>query len=466
MLRALCLCAAALTLLGCDDGAPADDDAGPAVNADSGVDGGGVPPEVCMGPPTGTPPELPDPPALEPGPELDCGAPEFIGDSPLWRWPYLESVTASSARVAWTSTGGGRAVVRWAPSPDGPWQEVEATAEMFPTDRTEQARDYVGYDATLRGLSPNAAYCYEIVEDGVVLARNLRLDTAWDGTGRPVRILALGDSGSGSDDQLAVRDAFMERSLEGGEHDIFLHLGDMAYGSGTFSEFEERFFDIYQGLMHRVPVYPTMGNHEAKTDNGQPYLDVYHLPEVALREADQERYYSFDYGNAHFTVLDSNDASLIPIFLDVNGRITDDMFDWMVEDIGGSDADWQIVVMHHPFYSSSERGIRHGTVEQFRSVLEELGVDLILAGHDHHYERSVPLYGGCTDVEPRGLTEIIAGGSGASLRTIEPGQWFSAAAYNEDYSYLSLEIHGCVAHGRALNTANEVVDEFDLYGCD
>jgi hypothetical protein len=144
----------------------------------------------------------------------------------------------------------------------------------------------------------------------------------------------------------------------------------------------------------------------------------------------------------------------------------DDMFDWMIEDIGGSDADWKIVLMHHPFYSSSERGVRWSNVDRFRRVLEEAGADLILIGHDHHYERTVPLVGRCTAPEPSGITEIIAGGSGSSLRTIENrDQWFSATTYNSDYSFLRLDVHGCGLHGQAFNTAGEVVDDFRLYGC-
>lgn len=458
ILSSILLCA--LVLVSCDD--EPEPDAGP--ETDAGMDAG-VDLTECRAPVDDEPPPIPDPGTPSAPPALDCGVPEVPEATGLWRWPYLERATPTSVGVAWTSRTGGTAVIRYAADPTGPWTEVEATAEMFPVSRTGQAEDYVAYDVSVDGLEPNTAYCYEVVEDGVVLARNLRFDTAWRGTDRPVRILAIGDSGSGSENQMAVRDAFMAR-----EFDVFLHLGDMAYGDGTFDEFEQRFFEPYQGLMHRVPVFPTMGNHEFKTDNGQPYRDVYHLFEQALREQDQELYYSFDYGNIHFTVLDSNDNTLLPIYLDINGRNQDDMFDWMMDDITSSDADWKIVSMHHPFYSSSERFVRSAGIERFRSLLEEAGVDLILVGHDHHYERTMPLRGNCTTPEPSGITEIIAGGAGASLRTIreldEDEYWFSRTAYNDDYSYLSLEVHGCGLHGQAFNTENVVVDDFMLNGCD
>ncbi len=450
-----------LPIAGCDDD-PVPTDAGRDAGTDAGPGDAGIPPEICQGDPAGTPPTIPDPGTPSSPPALDCGTPEIVDATALWRWPYLESATQTSVRVAWTTTtSGGRGVVRFSTDPAGTFTEVEAAAELFDTARTEMDDDYVAYDATITGLQPNTAYCYEIVEDGVVLARNLRFDTAWTGTERPVRMLVLGDSGDGSPDQLAVRDAFMDT-----EFDIFLHVGDMAYNSGRYDEFEANFFEPYQELMHRVPVFPTIGNHEYGTADGQPYRDVYHNLENIPRADDRELYYSFDYGNIHFLSLDSNPQMLVPIYLDTNGRITDDMFDWMLADLAASDADWNIVITHHPFFSSSERGIRVQNVERFRSLLEEGGVDLILAGHDHHYERSVPLRAGCTAVEPAGVTELIVGGSGRGLRTVAFGQWHTAGIYNEDYSYVTLEVHGCRLRGRALNTANEVVDEFELYGCD
>lgn len=454
--RPLTLLFLALVLGSCDSD-PEPIDAGPG---DAGPQDAGIPPEICMGPPVGAPPSIPDPGTPEPPPDLDCGTPEIVAGTTLWRWPYIESVTSSSARIAWTTTSGGRGVVRYAADPAGTWSELEAVSEMFPTTRTEQAMDYVAFDATLEGLTPNAAYCYEIVEDGVVLARNLRLDTAWTGTARPVRMLVIGDSGNGSGEQAAVRDAFMAH-----RYDLFLHMGDMAYDSGRFEELEEYFFDVYRDLLHRVPIFPTIGNHENATDLGRPYLDVYHLFENAWRAQDVERYYSFDYANIHFTSLDSNEGTLLSVYR-LGDRTDDDMFDWMIDDIGSSTADWKIVFTHHPFYSSSDRGIRQNHVDNFLSILEDLGVDLILAGHDHHYERTVPLLDGCTAVEPGGITQIISGAGGASLRTVTADRWFTAAIENTTHTYTRLEIHGCRLQGQALDVANNVVDEFELYGCD
>jgi 3',5'-cyclic AMP phosphodiesterase CpdA len=394
-------------------------------------------------------------------PTVDCGAPTFPSGTGLRRYPYLQSVTRTSARVAWTSTSGGDAVVRFATSVAGPWTEVAAMAEAFDVARTDDSESYVAYDAVLSGLGANAAYCYEVVEDGVVLASGLSLDTAWDGTDRPIRVLAFGDSGTSSAGQLALRDEILAH-----EFDIFLHLGDMAYDTGTFPEFEASFFEVYRDLMHRVPAFPTMGNHEYATSIGRPYLDVYYLFEQALRPAENERYYSFDYGNVHFVSLDSNEGTLIPILLDTNGRMSDDMVDWLIDDLAASDAEWKIAFFHHPPYTSSSRGPSNAVRQLLLDVLEEGGVDLVLVGHDHHYERTLPIRHGCFADERTGITFVVNGAGGAGLRDTAFDNWYTADLDDTVHNFVSLTIRGCVARGQAIDATGAVIDDWSLDGCD
>lgn len=451
-----------LALASCDDG---DGDADGSVEIDSGPGTDSGAPDAgdpnCMEPAPDSGPGTPPPAMTAPPPTLDCGPESYPAGTSLWRHPYLESTTHTSVRIAWTSRSGGDGVVQWAPDPAGPWTDVPAAAEQFPTSRTDQEDDYVAYDATITGLTENSAYCYRIVEDGTVLAEGLRFDTAWTGTDRPVRIVAIGDSGDGSAEQLELRDTIVANE----EFDILMHLGDMAYDIGRFTEFESYFFDVYADIMDDTAVFTTMGNHEFLSDSGQPYRDVYHIFEEGVREEDRELYYSFDYGNIHFVSLDSNEGTLIPIYLDINERVTDDMFDWMEQDLAASDAEWNVVFMHHPFYSSSERGVRWENIRRWLNRLEDLGVDLVLAGHDHHYERSVPTSHGCTSTMQDGLVQLVAGGSGKGLRDVTRGQWFADTTYNTDYSYLRMDFHGCELHGQAFNRAHERVDDFYLDGC-
>ena len=406
----------------------------------------------------------PDPGTPDPAPTLDCGAPTFPMATTLRRAPYLQSVTKDSARVAWTATAATAGIVRVGDSAMGPWTEVSATAETFATSRTEDSEDYVAFDATLTGLEPNRAYCYEVVVDGTVVASGLKLHTAWEGDARPVRILALGDSGNASPEQAGLRDMFMTY-----EHDVFLHLGDMAYGSGTYPEFEERVFDVYRDFMHAVPSFPTIGNHEYKTNRAEPYLSVYYLFEQALRDDHHERYYSFDYGNVHFVSLDSNGEMLVPIQIDIDGIADDDMIDWLEDDLAASDAEWKIAFFHHPPFSLyASRSDETGVINLILPALRNGGVDLILVGHDHHYMRSHPVRGDCPVPGGDGaIPFIIVGSGGTGLHEFEdPDDWYMAAGTDQIHAFLSFTIHGCKGDGQAVAIDGTIVDQFVINGCD
>jgi len=457
-----------------DDDAPEDAGMPDAGSADAGVMDAGIPdagpPPEDAGPDGGDPSctEAPDAamPSIDAGapmlPEaLDCGEPTIV-DGALRRWPYLQSATPGSVRVLWTTTTGGEAVLRYAADPEGEWTEVDANAETFETERTNDAEEYVQYEVRVDGLEEGTRYCYELVEGGEVVASGLRFETAWRGEGaRPVRFLAIGDSGQASDGQRAVRDEFMAY-----EHDLFLHLGDIAYGDGTFQEFEENHFAIYRDILHSLPFWPTIGNHDDKTDRAQPYLDVFSLPEQALAEAEHERYYSFDYGNVHFVSIDSNDGTLIPIALDLRGTREDDMLDWLAMDLAESDAEWKIAFFHHPPYTSSSRSPNGVVRNNLLPMLEAGGVDLVLSGHDHHYERTLPILDGCVAMDDDAITYVVAGAGGASLRGDVTPQWWHAASLDSKHSFVRFTIQGCVAYGEAIDADGELVDEFTIDGCD
>lgn len=471
MKHAICMMLAGALTLGCGggDGAPEDAtvDSAPDAAMDAAVDS--APPDAapedtgvaCPPPTDASAPPAPDPGPPRLGPANVCGAPVFLDGMGLRRKPYLQMTTTTSVRVAWTGTFGGDAVVRYRRDSSSPWVEAAAVAESFPTSRTGDSVDYTAYYADIGGLEASNSYCYQVVEDGRVLGAGLRFDTAWTDTQRPVRFLAFGDSGDGSAEQLALRDAMLDR-----EYDVFLHLGDMAYGDGQFTEFEGHFFEPYEDLLHRIPVFPTIGNHEYNTDQGQPYLDVFHVFEQALREADQERYYSFDVGNVHFVSLDTNSEMLLPIALDVTGSVTDDMLDWLADDLASSDAEWKIAIFHHPPYTSSERSPNNIVRAQVLPLLEAGGVDFVLSGHDHHYERTVPILGGCDAAADLGaLTYIVAGAGGRGLRAVD-SQWWTAAVENTVYSFVAFTVHGCRLTGETIDQDGNVIDTFELNGCD
>ncbi len=129
-----------------------------------------------------------------------------------------------------------------------------------------------------------------------------------------------------------------------------------------------------------LPFMPTTGNHEKK---GAAITENFALPNIPEQDLETGVYYSYDYNDVHFTVLNTND--------DEDDKLSDAQIDWMIDDISSSDAKWKIVVLHKALYSNGSH-YDDGDVEGFRkqlgALLPYLGVDMVLQGHDHVYLRT------------------------------------------------------------------------------
>src|SRR6185369_16850295 len=178
--------------------------------------------------------------------------------------------------------------------------------------------------------------------------------------------------------------------------DLWLMLGDNAYNSGTDAEYQVGVFDVYQTPLRSSVLWPTLGNHDgvsadSATQSG-PYYDIFSLPaggEAGGVASGTEAYYSFDYGRVHFVCLDSYESGRAPAV---------PMLQWLASDLHAAHADWTVAFWHHPPYTkgSHDSDVDIELTEMRQNVLpvlEEAGVDLVLCGHSHDYERSVLLDG-------------------------------------------------------------------------
>jgi hypothetical protein len=214
------------------------------------------------------------------------------------------------------------------------------------------------------------------------------------GANRPVRVWVLGDSGTKRPLQLAVRDAYFKWNGPR-RTDLILMLGDNAYSAGKDDEYQKGLFDPYASLLRNTVLWPAIGNHDGGSANSETQSGIYYdwvtLPtrgQAGGVMSGTEAYYSFDYANIHFISLDSHDSDR-----STNGP----MYRWLQADLAANKADWTIAYWHHPPYtkgshdSDTERGsdLRSRDMRQnFVPLLEAAGVDLVLCGHSHAYERS------------------------------------------------------------------------------
>jgi len=326
----------------------------------------------------------------------------------LQRGPYLQRAAPSSLVVRFRTDVATNSVVRYGPAPGS--LGSSATDPALATDHV----------VTVSGLSPGTRYYYSVGSTGAVLAGN---DPGYwfvtpppAGTAKPFRTWVLGDSGTANADAARVRDAYLAFTGSRGT-DLWLMLGDNAYQEGTDLEYQAAVFNMYPATLRTVPLWPTLGNHDgasadSATQSG-PYYDIFTLPrngEAGGVASTTEAYYSFDYANVHFICLDSYESSRVP------GSA---MLTWLQSDLQATSRDWIVAFWHHPPYSkgSHDSDTELELVEMRQNVLpilEARGVDLVLGGHSHSYERSFLIdshYGLSSTFGP---ANVLDGGDGRS----------------------------------------------------
>lgn len=341
-------------------------------------------------------------------------------DAALIRGPYLQLGTPTSMVVRWRTDVAEDSRVRW-----GTTQGSLSSSEDDATVTTE-------HSVTIDGLTPNTVYYYEVGSTTTPLAGDdvdhFFKTAPATGDSVPTRIWAIGDSGYPDPgvvgtwirDGDAVRDAYIAYNGGVASADVFLLLGDNAYTLATDAEYQTDLFEQYPGFMRTTPAWACIGNHEgfvadsiAQTGD---YYNVFTLPaagEAGGVPSGTESYYSFDYGNIHFVVLDSEES----IFA-ANPAATAAMQAWLESDLAATDAEWLIAFWHRPPYS---KGFLHDSDveveeiamrEKMVPILDDYGVDIVLAGHSHHYERSIMINGHYGLSGTFGPEHVVDGGDG------------------------------------------------------
>jgi len=328
-------------------------------------------------------------------------------EAALLRGPYLQTGTPSSIVVRWRTSPATDGVVRYGLDPD-------ALTSIAAQDTI--ATDHV---VTLTGLAADTRYYYAVGSSTEMLAGSAP-DYAFTtspapGTTKPFRVWVLGDSGTANASAAAVRDAY-DGFTGSRPTDLWLMLGDNAYPDGTDDDYQAAVFDMYPSMLRRSVLWPTFGNHDGNSADSDgeigPYYEIFTLPRAAEAgglPSGTEAYYSFDYGNVHYVCLDSYESSRSPAGA---------MLTWLDADLSATDKDWIIAFWHHPPYTkgSHDSDFETELVDMRRNanpILEAHGVDLVLTGHSHSYERSFLIdghYGVSSTFSP--ATHVKDGGAG------------------------------------------------------
>ena len=305
------------------------------------------------------------------------------------REPYLQMMSPDAVTLRWQSVKEFAGVVRYGLKPD----------QLNNIQHEEVVDDE--HEIRLINLQPATKYFYSLGdgEKAKYKGASFWFKTApkinTNKNNKPVRFWVTGDQGYPNIIQTQVRDAALKwvkqnplAPVNKSQFDFWLTTGDNAYRSGSNEQFQAGFFEPYKSILRNTPVWPAYGNHDARR---WAFFDIFSLPTKAESggfASATEHFYSFDYANIHVVMLDTQASDL-----DDDGE----MLSWLKKDLKLNTQQWLIAVTHHPPYSKgshdSDNKWRSGgrlneTRENILPILEQAGVDLVLSGHSHMYERS------------------------------------------------------------------------------
>ncbi|MBV9988316.1 MAG: metallophosphoesterase family protein [Chitinophagaceae bacterium] len=383
------------------------------------------------------------------------------------------------------------------------------------------------YHATLAGLIPGKKFMYRVNRNGqnVFNAEGQAIKNP----DQPYRFVAFGDIGAETHDQrLLANRAFLSKP------DFVVVPGDIVYEYGLISDYRKKFWPVYNAaktdtsgvpLMRSVPFIAAVGNHDAdsrdldKSPDALAYFLYWDQPlngptgkeggtlvpllkgsdanRKAFLNAAGDTYpgmtnYSFDYGNAHWTVLDAD------TYVDWTDP---ELVNWVANDLAASkNAVWHFVMFHHPGFNSSREHYEQQQMRLLAPIFEAGHVDIVFNGHVHNYQRSYPLrflpdkkgtllvggkdnktvrgrvvngkwtldkqFDGKTKTNANGVIYVITGAGGQELynpeQTNDPDSWqkFTSRFIADTHSLTVADVNGKTVKVRQVSGEGKELDAF------
>jgi hypothetical protein len=339
---------------------------------------------------------------------------QFIaGSEQIASGPFVLGLPGKSATIAWLIRNGNVAFERVSGAGVTPSFRVESTS--------------------LTSLQPNTRYEYNISSLGEAGKGSFKTPPSGS---EPFRFVAYGDNRT----RHAVHRRIVAQILQHGIPDFIIQDGDMVENGNDSAQWPI-FFDIEKDLLRQAAFFPALGNHERHT----PYFaSIFH---------DGVPYYSFDWGNAHFTILDSDVQNAAPSERERSiywkGQVQ-----WLEEDLNEHQkADYRFVVAHHPPFSAvfSRQG-SNPHITALTPMFEKYHVSAGFFGHDHNYQHYLK----------NGVHYVVTGGGGAPLYDVNRPPREITVRVDKIENFVSVSVNGKTAHLTAISIDGRTLDDFEI----
>jgi 3',5'-cyclic AMP phosphodiesterase CpdA len=370
--------------------------------------------------------------------------------------PYLQlgkTSSAQSIQLLWHTTVSNDVwLAEYKNSDETNWRKAEA--QTFSSIEIKNIVPFKVYSARFTSIKPGTTFHYRVSKNGQIVFNGE--GKALKSVEQSYRIAISGDMGAGNN--TAKKIAY---EIYKAKPDMVAIAGDIVYNRGLLSEYRTKFWPVYNKddadtlgapLMRSIPFVAAVGNHDALGRDIETYpeaLAYYYFWEQPLNglmakegsalvpvlngsDANKKAFYdaagdkyprmtnfSFDYGNAHWTILDSNP------YVDWNDST---LRDWLKKDLAGAaNATWRFILYHHPGFNSSRAHFEQQQMKLIAPILEQGKVDLVFAGHVHNYQRTYPL----TFKPDNPGSQLVAGANNTKTGKVVTGRWILDKEFNE-----------------------------------
>lgn len=278
----------------------------------------------------------------------------------LTREPYIQNTTDTSTTISFKTKNS---------SKDSVYYSTDQRVYLMTKDNDITDHHFI----TLKNLKKGTEYYYKILIDNSEIKDEDYFFHTDDPEDSKISFIVFGDIGAEDGIQRYTADAISNLKEK---PDLILISGDIVYPDGLSRDYDNNLFRYFKKIFPNTPVFPALGNHDWNSDPKLNFEKEWFLPS-------NEHYYSFDYGNSHFIVLDSYDGKNL---FDEKNQI-----EWLINDLrSNKNKKWKFVIMHHNGLTCTYKEA-YESLTKLYPILEEYKIDIVFTGNAHTYERLYPL---------------------------------------------------------------------------